>query len=432
MMNVMKIKNVLAFGVTGLLLTGCSSGSNTAASLNERFSTAGSAVFVEDPSNTTFEYDPNAISSQASVLSISLALSIAPPATTNTGGTQLYASDLKVAGTKVITTYNVPGAVDKGWIDYVDVTTIALPLLLSSSYLADTDVNSVAMNNGNFSIVGAKDGVGSILRQGTYGLLGHTLGTSDTLLSSFAGTGVAYNAAGTNLAVTTGDAGGVSVMNASTLANVGPSVSVTDARGVAFSSVNNKYYVVSGTTNTAVTSYDTSGALVATRALTGASIAHSKATVVAGSTGEFLLVTTGDGGFNVVCASDMKIAASQAAYQYANYASLGLADPTQTVTNAAVFGPGMIFTASGEAGIRVYNFLKAAGASTTACQNITVSYLGYFAFSTPVSANNLYYSNVLTTALQYTGTLYVAAGAGGFKAVTITATRNALNDLIEF
>lgn len=431
-LNVYLMKAAVTAATLGMLFmnSGCSKGGGTsAASLNERFSTEGSAQFVNDPNNTTFEVDPSAVSGQASALSVSLALSIAPPAITSTDGVQLYAADLKAYGGKVITGYNVPGATDKGWLDFVDVTTIAAPLLLGSQYLSDTDVNGLAMNNGNFALVGAKEGIGSKLMTGTFNLLGFTLNSTQTDIPSYAGTGVTYDGTGANIAVTTGSTGGISLLNSSALTTT-VTTTATDARNVAFSSVTGKYYVVTGQPG-AITSYDTSGAVVATRALGGASIANSKATVVAG-TGQFLLATTGDGGFAVICASDMKIAASQAAYQYANYASLGLPDPTQTVTNAAVFGPGMIFTASGAAGIRVYNFVTTTGTSPTACANISVSYMGYFQFSTPVSANNLYYQNVLTTALTYTGTLYVAAGAGGFKAVTVTATRNALNDIIEF
>jgi hypothetical protein len=430
--NVYLMKAALTAATLGMLFlnSGCSKGSNSSSSLNPRFSTEGSAQFVDDPNNTTFEVDPNAVSGQASALSISLALTIAAPATTSTDGVQLYASDLKAYGGKVITGYNVPGATDKGWVDYVDVTTIAVPLLLGSQYLTDTDVNGLAMHSsGKFSLVGAKQGIGSKLMTGTFGLLGFTLNSTQTDIPSYAGTGVAYDATGANIATTTGSAGGLTLLNSSSLATT-VTTTANDARNVAYSSVTGKYYVVTGQPG-AITSYDTSGGVVATRALGGASIANSKSTVVAG-TGEFLLATTGDGGFSVICASDMKVAATQAAYQYANYASLGLPDPTQTVTNAAVFGPGMIFTAAGAAGIRVYSFLKASGGSPTACQNVAVAYMGYFSFSTPVSTNNLYYQNVLSTGLTYTGTLYVAAGSGGFKAVTVTATANALNDIIEF
>ena len=367
--NVYLMKAAVTAATLGMLFmnSGCSKGAGTsAASLNERFSTEGSAQFVDDPNNTTFEVDPNAVSGQASALSISLALSILRPATTSTDGVQLYAADLKAYGGKVITGYNVPGSTDKGWLDFVDVTTIAAPLLLGSQYLTDTDVNGLAMNNGNFALVGAQQGIGSKLMTGTFNLLGFSLNSTQTDIPSYAGAGVTFDSSGTHLATTSGDAGGLSIFNSSSLTSP-ITTTASDARNVAYSSVTGKYYVVSGQPG-AITSYDTSGNVVATRALGGATIPNSKSTVVAG-TGQFLLATTGDGGFSVVCASHMKIAASQTAYQYANYASLGLPDPTQTVTNAAVFGPGMIFT---------------------------------------------------------------AAGAGGFKAVTVTATANALNDILEF
>ncbi|UYL07284.1 hypothetical protein B9G69_009525 [Bdellovibrio sp. SKB1291214] len=433
-LNVILMKTALTAATLGMLFmnSACSKGGTSASStLDPRFSKEGSAQFVDDPNNTTFEVDPNAISSQASALSISLALSILPPATTSTDGVQLYAADLKSYGGKVITGYNVPGAVDKGWLDYVDVTTIAAPLLLGSQYLTDTEVNGLAMHSsGKFALVGAKENIGSKLMTGTFGLLGFSLNSTQTDIPSYAGTGVAFDGTAANIGTTSGSAGGLALLNSTTLANP-ITATASDARNIAFSSATGKYYVVTGQPG-AVTSYDTSGNVLATRALGGATIANSKSTVVASGSGEFLLVTTGDGGFHVVCAADMQIAASQAAYQYANYASLGLPDPTQTVTNAAVFGPGMIFTASGAAGIRVYSFLKSSVGATTACQKVAVAYMGYFGFSTPVSANNLYYQNVLSTGLTYTGTLYVAAGLGGFKAVTVTATANALNDIIDF
>lgn len=280
------------------------------------------------------------------------------------------------------------------------------------------------MQNGNFALVGAKQDIGPVLRTGTYGLTGISVNATETALSSYAGTGVAYDGTGTKLAITSGDNGDFAVRNASTLASI-TSTGLYDARGVTYHAGTNKFYAVKGQTGE-VHSYDVNGSHLSSVSLGGATIPESKSTIAAGST--FLLATTGDGGFSVICAADMGVAASQGQYVYPSGVPAAL-----TVSNAAAFGPGMIFVAAGQAGVRVYNFTKkTTGVAPTSCQNVQVSYMGYFEFSGPLSANNLVYANVLTTFLTYTGILYVADGGGGFKAVTVIATRNSGGDLIEF
>jgi hypothetical protein len=409
-----------------ILASGCAKQGSSSAStaLDPRFQAKDSVQFVQDGVSVA----SSDVSAFASALQISLALTINPPLPAQTGGVQVYASDLQVSGNKLITGYNVPGNVEKGWVDLIDVTLLAVPLLTASQYFPDTDINGVAMTSSKFAVVGAKEGTGSVLRTGTYNALGLTLSPTETFLSSFAGTGVTYDNTGANLAITTGDAGGVSVVNATTLVTAA-TYGITDARAITYNAASNKYFAVKGQTGE-VHSFDVNGNHLGSVSIGGASIAHSKSSIVSGS--EFILATSGNGGFSVVCASDLGIAAQQAQYQYANYAADGLPDPTQTVSNAAAFGPGMIFVAAGQAGVRVYNFVKKSGASPTACQNIEVSYMGYFDFNNSLSANNLVYANVLTTALTYTGVLYVASGGGGFKAVTVIANRSSLNDIIQF
>lgn len=388
-----------------------------------RFDTTGSVQFVQDGMSVS------SVSAMATGLSIALGLTINPPPASSTSGTQVYASDLRLIGNRVIAAYNVPGNTQRGWIDLIDVTTLAVPILVDSKYFADTDINSIAMHSsGKFSLVGAKEGIGTVVRTGTFGLTGLSVSATETYISSYAGTGVTYDTSGTKLIVTSGSNGGVDVFNASTMANLS-SQSLADARGITYHAATNKYYAVKGQTG-AVQAYDTNGAATGSAlALGGATIAESKSTIVAGST--FLLATTGDGGFNVICAADMKVAATQAQFIFPNYQTANLPGPTLTVTNGAAFGPGMIFTAAGEAGIRVYNFVKKSGVSPTACANVDVSYMGYFDFSQKLSANNLVYVNVLTTLFTYSGVLYVADGGGGFKAVTVTATRSTLNDILD-
>lgn len=406
---------------------GCAKGSSgEATTLDPRFQSSDSVRFVQDGASAA---SSGSVSAMASGLSISLGLTINPPPASSTGGVQLYASDLRVYGTKVITAYNVPGNTQRGWIDLIDVTTLAVPLLVNSQYFANTDINSIAMTGSNFALVGAKDGVGSVLRTGTYNALGGlSVNATETFLSSYAGTGAVYDGTGTKLALTTGDTGAVSVVNSSTLASIG-SYTLADARGITYHAGTNKFYAVKGQTGE-VHSFDTSGNRIASVSLGGATIAQSKSTIVAGT--NFLLATTGDGGFSVICAADMNVAATQGQYIYSNYAALGLPGPTLTVTNAVAFGPGMIFVAAGQAGVRVYNFVKKSGTSPTACQNVQVSYMGYFEFGNTLSANNLVYRNILTTSVSYSGVLYVANGGGGFKAVTVTGVPSLLNDILDY
>jgi hypothetical protein len=422
-------KNVLVTITSLSLLTlsiACSKGSTAMSVIDPRFDSHGDSVkFVQDGVSV----QSADVSTMASGLQVSLGLTINPPATTLTGGTQVYASDLRVYGTRVMTAYNVPGNTQRGWVDYIDVTTLAIPLVLGSKYFADTDINSLAMgSNGSLALVGAQENVGAVLRTGTYNLLGFSVGDTVTNLTSYAGTGAVYDSTGTKLAVTSGDTGGIALMNSSTLASI-QSYTLSDSRGITFHTPTNKFYAVKGQTGE-VHSFDINGNHLAMTSIGGATIAQSKSTITAGT--NFLLATKGDGGFSVICASDMQVAATQAQYIYPNYAAAGLPGPTLTVSNAAAFGPGMIFVAAGQAGVRVYNFTKASGTSPTACQNVQVSYMGYFEFGNTLSANNLVYANILTTALTYTGVLYVADGAGGFKAVTVVATRSSLNDIIDF
>lgn len=96
----------------GLCMTfatvGCTGGSGSKSSLDPRFQTSDTVQFVQDGVSGLSD-----VSAQASGLSISIALAINAPSPTLTGGTQLYASDLRVAGNRVMTAYNVPGNVQK-------------------------------------------------------------------------------------------------------------------------------------------------------------------------------------------------------------------------------------------------------------------------------------------------------------------------------
>lgn len=408
---------------------GCSNKVDQASTLDPRFQSNDSVQFVQDGTSVASYGD---VSAFASSISVSLSLTISPPPPSATGGQQVYASDLQVYDNNLITTYNVPGNVQRGWVDLIDVTSTVHPNLRDSQYFPDTDINSVAIASDKFALIGAKEGVGTVLRTGTYDRKSLALSATETFptgYGSYAGTGITYDSTGTNLAFTSGDTGGVNVVNSATLANISAAVGVTDARGITYHAPTNKYYVVKGQSGE-VMSFNSSGAYVATTTIGGATIAQSKSTIMAGN--EFLLATSGDGGFTVLCASDLGIAAQQAQFVYSNYAALGLPGPTLTVSNAAAFGPGMIFVAAGQAGVRIYNFVKKSGVSPTACQNVQVSYMGYFAFSSGVSANNLAYKNLVTNPVKYIGTLYLADGGGGFKAVKIDADRSALNDIVEF
>ncbi|MBC7464649.1 MAG: hypothetical protein H7256_01535, partial [Bdellovibrio sp.] len=94
------------------LSVGCSKSTivSSTSFLDPRFQASDAVRFVQDGVSVT----SNDVSDLASSLQISLALTINPPLLALTGGVQVYASDLQVAGNKVITAYNAPGNAERG------------------------------------------------------------------------------------------------------------------------------------------------------------------------------------------------------------------------------------------------------------------------------------------------------------------------------
>ena len=87
-----------------------------------------------------------------------------------------------------------------------------------------------------------------------------------------------------------------------------------------------------------------------------------------------------------------------------------------TVTNAVASSQGLIFSASGEAGVFAYQAKHTSGSiGQSNCTTITPTLLGMIDFGDEISANNLAFAK---------GILFVSTGLGGFKIIGIDKAKS--------
>ena len=387
---------------TAVMLTGCAEESSS----NSRPTSSGSERLTWESDGMTFDRSNSSLggdfSSQSVSVSLSLSLtaSLTPP---TVNGGLVYATDIRTAGTKVYVSYNTPGANYGGAIDVIDTLVPALPVLTSTLSDPLADFNQLMVSGGSLYSVGAMDtGLADSAIVRKYALtLGNVTGAAPLAQIIPGAAGVGLTTDGTRIYTASGNNGGLSILSPTDL-SITTSTLLDGARDVSLRS--GAPIVLTGKTassNPVLKTYNTSGVLQSTSgAMSNAVIDEAKATLV---TGTYLnLATAGEGGVNVICASNGTIMNT-----IANPVVAGLTS-AQSAANAAAFGLGLIFVANGGAGIRVYALEQ--NDLFPSC-NVTPHYVGNITFSDGTSVNNVSVSG---------GYLIAATGAGGFKIILLS------------
>lgn len=331
---------------------------------------------------------------------LKLRAEVAPP---SVSGQTLQATSVSIVGNLAIVSYNMVGNPYLGGVDVIDISNQQQPVLVSQAYFLNTDISAVTASGSNVYVAEATGDTGfaSPAVFEVMQLQGNQLvlaGNRRRALSSFVATSTA--ASGTKAYATSGDAGGLFVLNPTTLA-VTDSIALPDARWVAIGG--GKVVVVQGTPGRIAVYNESNMSPVGTWSFPGASIAQSKSQAVI--VGGKAFIAAGDSGVQVLSATTGTIVGYVAR---PNPDSLGLS-PSVVVTNAVAIDEDLMFISNGEAGVYLAEgsqFFSATGSETA--QTITMR--GRLQFANLQSVNHVAYQS------RY---LIIAAGLGGIKIVQV-------------
>lgn len=319
------------------------------------------------------------------------------------GGQVLQATSVSIVGNLAIVSYMMVGSPYLGAVDVIDISNQQHPVLVSEALFQNTDVSAVTSAGSNVYVAEATGDTGfaSPAVFEVMQLQGNNLvlaGNQRRALSSFVGTSVA--ASGSKAYATSGNGGGLFVLNPSTLATI-DSIPLHDARWVTVGG--GKVVVVQGTPGQIAVYNESNMSPAGTFPFPGASIAESKSQAVI--VGGKAFIAAGDSGVQVLSASTGKIVGYVAR---PNPDSLGLS-PAVVVTNAVAADENLLFISNGEAGVYLAEgsqFFSATGSEVTQ----TISMKGRLRFGNLQSVNHVAYQS------KY---LIIAAGLGGLKIVQV-------------
>lgn len=305
--------------------------------------------------------------------------------------------------------YNMRGATRLGAIDWINYFATKKPTLSSAVSFNDSDINAVSTDGFNVFAAVATDapefGNPAVLE--TLRLKFGKLVLDDNAriqLSSYAATSTLH--AGKSIYATSGDNGHVVAYKDSTMEKSGE-FALHDARWVALDEAGGRIVVVQGTPGQLSIFEEGvfpggSLTLLNTFSFPGANVAESKSTVeIAGGKA---IIAAGPEGVQIMCLDSGQIIGS---VPRPDPASLGL-DPAVVVTNAVTVDENLMFISNGEAGVYVAEADEDFTNGNCNAQNITM--LGKLQFDNLQSANHVVYRD---------GFLYVAAGLGGVKIVSV-------------
>lgn len=400
-------KIVSAISAT-LMLSACGAGTESSLSLptssgSERLTWASEPIELDRTNSTYSAPSSGGISASAVTVSLNLNLvaTLAPP---NINGVGAYATDVIMSGTKAYVSYNTPGLGYGGGVDVIETLVPTLPVLSSSLADGTTDFSQLLVYANTLYAAGAKDTLladSAIVNRYPLTLAGNLTGAAPTtqVIPGYTGLGVASD--GLNLYAVSGNNGGLSIMNMSTLA-VSTSVALEGARDLKIRA--GKVAVLAAKTassNPLVKSYSMAGVAASTSGtMPNSVIDEAKSTLTSGVL--FDMATAGEGGVNLICQATGTVMNT-----IANPVVAGLTT-AQTAANAAAFSGGLVFVANGGAGIYVYALERQHLLDDC---SVNVQYVGRFTFPDGLSINNVMIAN---------GYLIAATGAGGFKIVQIT------------
>lgn len=332
--------------------------------------------------------------------SLELTAEIAPP---SIGGELLQATSVAVRGNLAVVSYAMIGEPYLGGVDVIDITHESRPVLKSQALYKNMDVNAVDVVGSDVLLAGAT-GDQSLAAPATLELLrlrGSVLAGAASrraALASYAGTGV--TAAGSRVYATSGDGGGLAVLDRNTLSLV-RFLPLQDARWVTVAS--GRIMVAQGTPGRLAV-YDEAGLTsLGTFPFQGADVAESKSTVEVAGGKAFL--AAGPAGVQVLSTVTGRLLGS---VPRPDPTELSLA-PSVVVTNAVSAEDDLLFISNGEAG--VYLAQGAAAFSSTGSETPqTIRVLGRLRFARLQSANHVAYR---------AKHLLVAGGLGGLKIVRV-------------
>jgi hypothetical protein len=290
-----------------------------------------------------------------------------------------------------------------GGVDVVDISNENRPVLRSQALFRSADVNAVSVLGSSVVLTGASgdEELAAPAAVEVMRLQGNALVGAASLrasLTSFAGTGV--TASGGRAYATSGDRGGLFVLDRTSLALL-QSIPLDDARWVEVAG--GKVVVVQGTPGRLAVFDETSLASLGSFPFPGADVPESKST--ADLVGGKAFIAAGPAGVQVLSLSTGAIVGS---VPRPDPAALGLA-PAVVVTNAVSTEGDLLFISNGEAG--VYVARGASPFSATGSEALqTIDVLGRLRFARLQSVNHVAYRS---------RHLLVAAGLGGLKIVRV-------------
>lgn len=332
--------------------------------------------------------------------SLRLRAEVLPPAI---DGQVLQATAIAMRGDRATVSYNMRGAQYLGAIDVFNISDKSRPKLRSEALFNDTDINSVAIDEGNVYVATATGdpayaypAVLEVIKLRSEKLV--LEGNQRVPLTSFAATSVVIPAK--TIYTTSGNTGALTALDQGTLALTG-SIDLFDARWVDVA--DGKVVVVQGTPGQISVYDEQTLQLLGQYAFTGADIPESKSTVEV--IGGKAFIAAGTGGVQILSVNTGAVVGS---VPLPDPAALGL-DPSVVVTNAVAVDDDLLFISNGEAGVYVAQGSQPFD-QTGSEQQQQITLLGRLQFDDLQSVNHVAFKN------NY---LIIASGLGGLKIVEV-------------
>ena len=318
-------------------------------------------------------------------------------------GELLQATSIAIRGGRATVSYNMMGARYRGAIDIFNISDKSRPKLRSQALFNDTDVNSVSIIEGNlYAAVSTGDptfpypaGLELLKLQRDKLVLE---GNQRLGLTSYAGTGVF--ATGTTIYTTSGDDGGLSIVDEHTMAMY-TAIDMHDARWV--DAADGKVVVVQGTPGQISVYDEESMSLLGTYPFTGAGIPGSKSTVQV--VGGKAFIAAGDGGVQIL---SVNTGAVVGYVPLPDAVALHL-DPAIVVTNAVAVDGDLLFISNGGAGVYVAQGSRSFE-DTGSEEPLEITLFGKLRFNGLQSVNHVAFKN------DY---LIIASGLGGLNIIEL-------------
>ncbi|NIM49167.1 MAG: hypothetical protein GTN62_04475 [Gemmatimonadales bacterium] len=338
--------------------------------------------------------------SQLRAFSLRLKAEVLPPAI---DGQVLQATAIAMRGDRATVSYNVRGDQYLGGIDVFNISEKSRPKLRSEALFNDTDINSVAIDEGNVYMATATGdpsypypAVLEVMQLRSEKLV--LEGNQSVPLTSFAATSVVIPAK--TVYATSGSAGALTAIDQGTLTPTS-SIDLHDARWVDVAG--GKVVVVQGTPGQISVYDEQTLQLLGQYGFTGADIPESKSTVAV--VGGKAFIAAGTGGVQILSVNTGAVVGS---IPLPDPAALGL-DPSVVVTNAVAVDGDLVFISNGEAGVYVAQGSQSFD-ETGSEEQQQITLLGKLQFDDLQSVNHVAIKN------NY---LIIASGLGGLKTVEV-------------